>query len=390
MTPRTRKVSGRAAVWWGRLMVMTRKELIQLFRDIPIVMFLVYSFTLAVFIAGNGLQSQLHNAALMAYDADHSQSSRELIHRFRHPYFRFVGELSDPEEGLHLMDRGEVMALLEIPPRFHEQLATGEPAAVQLLVDTTNAPQGLSAAGYAARIVAQFGRDLSAARIGGADPHFDNQPAIVSEHRVWYNPEQDEAWFESITHLLRTITIFAILLPATAMVREKERGTVEQLLVSPLTPLLIMLPKVLAMTIVILGAAAIALFGVMQPAFGVPVRGSIVLLFVMTALFAFTTAGMGLFAATISRNQAQVGLMTLLVVAPMLLLSGITSPMEAMPEWIRTLMLLSPLRYFIEIAYGILLKGAGLNVLWGQALAMALLGSALFGFGMWRFRRQFA
>jgi ABC-2 type transport system permease protein len=378
----------RSVVWWRRLVVMTRKEMIQLFRDLPIVLFLTYSFTLAILISGNGLRSQLHNASLTVYDADHSLSSRDLIHRFHQPYFRLLGELSHPDEGLRSMDRGTVVAILEIPPRFHEQIVAGEPTTVQLLVDTTNAPQGLSAAGYAGRIMAEFGRDISATRISGSQG-LSSLPIITSEHRVWYNPDQNEAWFESISGLLRTITIFAILLPATAMAREKERGTVEQLLVSPLTPLLIMLPKVLAMTIVILGATAVALFAVMQPAFGVPVRGSVTLLFSMTALFAFTTAGMGLFASTITRNQAQVGLLTLLVVAPMLMLSGITTPMEALPDWVNALMLLSPLRYFIEIAYGILLKGAGLDVLWPQAIAMAALGGILFSFGTWRFRRQF-
>lgn len=205
---------------------------------------------------------------------------------------------------------------------------------------------------------------------------------IVSDHRVWYNQDQNEAWFESIAHLLRMITIFAMLLPAAALVREKERGTVEQLLVSPLTPIQIMLPKVLAMTLVILCAMAVALFGV-------PVRGSLALLFTLTALFVVTTAGMGLFAATLARNQAQVGMLTLLVVAPMLLLSGIMTPLEAMPDWVRYLMAISPLRYFIEVAHGILLKGAGLQILWEPMLSMAVLGGSLFGFGMWRFRRQF-
>ena len=389
MNRRTASGSRRAAVWWGRLMVMTHKEMIQLFRDLPIVLFLTYSFTLAILISGNGLRSQLHNAGLLVYDADHSSASRDLIHRFQQPYFRLIGELHHPDEGLRRMDRGTAMAILEIPPRFREQLAAGEPTAIQFLVDTTNAPQGLSAAGYAGRIVAQFGQDVSSTHLGGSPQVLSNLPVVTSEHRVWYNQDQNEAWFESISHLLRTITIFAILLPASAMAREKERGTVEQLLVSPLTPLLIMLPKVLAMTIVILGATAVALFGVVQPAFGVPVRGSVMLFFFMTALFTFATAGMGLFASTITRNQAQVGLLTLLVVAPMLMLSGITTPMEALPDWVNILMLLSPLRYFIEIAYGILLKGVGLDVLWSQAIAMAALGGAMFGFGTWRFRRQF-
>jgi ABC-2 type transport system permease protein len=376
-------------VWWRRLAVMTRKEMLQLSRDVPIGLLLVYSFTLAVYLTGNGIRSQLHNAGLLVLDADHSFSSRELIHRFQAPFFRLEGEIADPQEGLRALDRGKAMAVLEIPPRFHEQLATGEPTAVQLLVDTTNAPQGLSAASYAARIVGRFGQEAALARMMGADQSSENLPVIVSDHRVWYNPDQNDSWFESISHLLRQITIFAILLPAAAMVREKERGTVEQLLVSPLTPFQIMLPKVLAMTLVILCATAVALFGIMRPVFGVPIKGSIPLFFSLTALFVFTTAGMGLAAATLTKNQAQVGMMTLFVVAPMLLLSGLVAPIEALPAWTRYLMLLSPLRYFIEIANGILLKGTDLSTLWDSVLAMALLGGLLFGFGMWKFRRQF-
>ncbi|RPH80907.1 MAG: ABC transporter permease [Nitrospiraceae bacterium] len=379
----------RVVVWWRRLAVMTRKDLLQLFRDIPLMGFLVYSFTFSVYVTGNGLQTQLRNAGLLVYDADRSASSRELIHRFHAPYFRVDGELVRPEEGFERLDQGGSMLVLDIPARFHESLAAGEPVALQLLVDTTNAPQGLSAAGYATRIVRQFDLEAAITTIGLAAAPSTDLPMIVSDHRVWYNQDQNETWFESISHLLRMITIFAMLLPAAALVREKERGTVEQLLVSPLTPLQIMLPKVLAMTLVILGATAVALFGVMLPVFGVPIRGSIILFFSLTALFVVATAGMGVFAATITRNQAQVGMMTLLVVAPMLLLSGITTPLEAMPDWVQYLMALSPLRYFIEIAHGILLKGTGLDVFWKQVLAMAGLGGSLFGFGMWRFRRQF-
>lgn len=381
--------SQRAVIWWNRLAVMTRKEMFQLFRDVPIVAFLIYSFTLAIYITGNGIRSQLHDASLLVHDADHSVSSRELIHRFQAPFFRLNGEVADSREGLRQLDQGTVVALLEIPPRFHEQLVTGEPTAVQLLVDTTNSANGLSAASYAARIVARFGQESAFDKVGNVGDSSQDLPLIISDHRVWYNPDQNEAWFECISHLLRQITIFALLLPAAALVREKERGTVEQLLVSPLSPFQIMASKVLAMTVVILGATAVGLFGIMQPVFGVPIKGSIWLFFTLTALFVVTTACMGLAAATLARNQGQVGMMTLLVAAPMLMLSGITAPMEAMPVWVRYLMALSPLRYFIDIVNGILLKGAGLNILWDSVLAMAVLGAALFGFGLWRFRRQF-
>lgn len=383
------RVSDRLTVWCRRIAVMTRKELLQLFRDIPLMAFLIYSFTLSVYVTGNGIQTQLKNAGLLVSDADRSVSSRELISRFHSPYFRFDGELAHPNEGFVRLDRGGSMMVLDIPTRFHEALISGESTTVQLLVDTTNSPQGLSAAGYAARIVGQFSQELIMTRNGQTGSSSTTVPMILSDHRVWFNQDQNETWFESISHLLRMITIFAVLLPAAALVREKERGTVEQLLVSPLTPAQIMLPKVVAMTLVILGATAVALFGVMLPVFGVPIRGSVALLFLLTALFIVATAGIGVFASTVTKNQAQVGMMTLLVVAPMLLLSGIFTPLETMPAWVRYLMALSPLRYFIEIATGILLKGIGLEMLWSQALSMLALGVSLFGFGMWRFRRQF-
>jgi ABC-2 type transport system permease protein len=145
----------------------------------------------------------------------------------------------------------------------------------------------------------------------------------------------------------------------------------------------------MAMTLVILVATAVALFGVMRPVFGVPIRGSVGLLFFLTALFIVATSGIGVFASTVTRNQAQVGMMTLLVVAPILLLSGIFTPMETMPAWVRYLMALSPLRYFIEIETGILLKGVGLEMLWSQVLSMTAVGGSLFGLGLWRFKRQF-
>lgn len=375
-------------LWTLRLFVMTRKELLQLRRDVPLLLFLLYSFSLSIYVSGAGISMQLNNASLLVHDGDHSESSRELIHRFRQPYFRFDGEVQDSKEGVRRLDQGTAMLLLGIPPRFHESIVGRESVSVQLLVDTTNAPQGLSAAAYANRIVGEFSFDLVASRVGGAGDGGVRMPAVESAHRVWFNQEQNETWFQSISHILRMITLFAFLLPAAALVREKEHGTVEQLLVSPVTPLQIMLSKVLAMTLVIQAATALAMATVLEPVFGVPVKGSAALFFVMTALYSFTTAGLGLFAATITRNQAQVGMVSLLVISPMLLLSGITTPFEAMPPWVQTLMALSPLRYFVDVTYGILLKGVGLELLWDSVLAMVLLGGTMFGLGMWRFRRQ--
>lgn len=376
-------------LWWRRLGAMIMKELLQLSRDGALMFFFIWSFNVNVFLSANDMKLQLANARLVVHDADHSVASRELIHRFRSPFFRVDGEIARLDEGLRLLDDGKAMLVLNIPPRFEEALIGGEQTAVQLQGDTTNSPQGLSAASYAARIVGEFGLEVAAQHVGLAGTAEDGLPVIRSEHRVWYNPNQNEAWFQSVVELLNMITVFAILLSAAAMVREKERGTIEQLLVSPLTPFQIMFPKVAAMTLAILMGTALSLFVIVQGMFHLPVKGSLLLFFSMTALYVFTTAGLGLFISMFTTNQAQVGLMTILVVAPMLLLSGTWTPPEAMPEWVRYLMLLSPLHYFIDISYGILLKGIGLEILWKPVLAMAALGGSLFGFGMWRFRGQF-
>jgi ABC-2 type transport system permease protein len=376
-------------VWWRRLSVMVTKELRQLFRDAALIGFFFWAFVVDVYLAGSGTSMQLVNASLVVHDADHSVASRELIHRFHPPYFRFDGEVPNPEEAMRRLDFGEAVVLLDIPARFQESLGRGEGTAVQMQVAATHSPQGLSAASYGARIVGEFGLE-TAARAMGLSANGDlSLPVVRSEHRVWYNPNQNESWFMSISEVLTITTIFAVLLPAAALVRERERGTVEQLLVSPLTPFQIMFPKVMAMTLVILAGTALSLFGILHGIFDVPMKGSLLLYFVLTTLYVLTTAGLGLVAATIANNQAQVSLMTILVVAPMINLSGTWTPPEAMPEWLRYLMLLSPLHYFVEISYGIQLKGAGLAILWPSVLSMVVLGGSLFGFGMWRFRKQF-
>ena len=376
-------------VWWRRLVVMITKELRQLFRDKALIGFFFWAFIMDVYLAGSGTSMQLVNAGMVVHDADHSVASRELIHRFHLPYFRFDGEVAHPDEGVRRLDFGDVVVLLNIPPRFQESLASGEATAVQMQVAATHSPQGLSAASYGARIVGEFGLEVSARAMGMAANDNLSLPIVRSDHRIWYNPNQDESWFMSISEVLTITTIFSVLLPAAALVRERERGTVEQLLVSPLTPFQIMFPKVVAMTLVILAGTAMSLFGILHGIFNVPMKGSLLLYFVMTTLYVFTMAGLGLVAATIATNQAQVSLMTILVMAPMITLSGTWTPPEAMPVWLRDMMLLSPLHHFVTISYGIQLKGVGLNILWPSVLAMLALGSSLFGFGIWRFRRQF-
>ena len=284
------------------------------------------------------------------------------------------------------------MVVLDIPPHFQEDLQHGRPTSVQLQIDATNSVLGFLAASYGAQIVNRFGLEMNRASAGIHGQNSENSetlPLIRNAHRVWYNPNQNDAWFMSISELLTMITVFAILLPAVAMAREKERGTVEQLLVSPLSPFQILFPKVFAMTLVVLVGTAVSLFGVMQPCFALPLKGSPSLFFTLTALYVFTTAGVGLLIATFARNMIQVGMMSVLIIAPMVLLSGAWTPPEAMPTWLRYLMATSPLYYFIDASYGILLRGASFDIVWDSMLGMTLLGGLVLGLGIWRFQRQF-
>jgi ABC-2 type transport system permease protein len=376
--------------WLRQLAVMTAKELRQLWRDRVLFIYIVYIFTGQILIAGGQIEFDLHNAWLLVRDADRSQASRELVHRFRAPYFRLAGEVEHPDEALALLDQGKVAALLEIPPDFERSLIEARaPATVQLLVDTSKSNIGYLASSYGQRIGAGYGQEWAAANLARHGIAPAALPQVRIEARVWYNPDLRQAWFSTIGDLLSMMTVACLLLPATALVREKEHGTIEQLLVSPLTPFQVMFPKLLAMVLVTLLGTAVSLFAIMQPLFGVPARGSLPLFFALTALYAFTLAGLGLVIATFARNAAQVGLLVFLMVMPIIMLSGTHSPFESMPEWLQWVMSISPLRYFLEIAYGILLRGAGPGVLWDSVLIMAGLGAGLFALGLWRFRRQF-
>jgi ABC-2 type transport system permease protein len=373
--------------WLRQLRALLGKELLQLVRDRVLFVFILYVFTLNIVSAAGEVGTELSRATLVVHDADRTAASRELVDRFRLPYFRFGGEV-DVRAGLAMLDRGDALLLVVVPERFEETLLRGaEPARLQVLIDTSNANDGYLAAAYSARIAADLGRDWVERRLarggGGA------LPAIEDRRRVRYNPALDETWFGTLSELLSMLTFTCLLLPAAATVREKERGTMEQLLVSPVDAAQVMLAKVLATSLVALAGTALALFGIMQPLYAVPARGSLVLFFALTLLYTFTNAGLGLVASTFTRKTGQVGLIVVLIVMPILMLSGIRTPWETMPAWLRAVMSFSPLHHYIDVTYGILLRGAGLDTLWDSILAMGALGAALFALGAWRFRAQF-
>jgi len=378
-----------AVVWLRQVGVLSAKELIQLTRDRALFIYTVYIFTANIFIAAGGASNELKDAPTWVRDLDRTQAARDFVYRFQPPYFQLAGEVDSDRAALGLLDRGEAKVVLEIPEHFARSLQAQLPAQVQVLIDTSQANTGFLASSYAERIAGQYGATWAQRNVerAGGDPRL--LPSVANEIRVWYNPDLNDKWFNTISELLTMVTVACILLPAAAMIREKERGTIEQLLVSPLSSFQVMLSKVLSMVAVMLVGTAVAIFAIMRPVYGVPFVGSVTLFFLLTALYAFVNAGLGLAAATFARNSAQVGLVVLLMVMPIVMLSGTWTPLESMPPWLRALMSVSPLRHFIDVAYGILLRGAGLDVLWDSVLAMTVIGVALFALGLWRFRRQF-
>ncbi|BDG01666.1 ABC transporter permease [Anaeromyxobacter oryzae] len=378
------------APWLRQVSALTAKELRQLWRDRPLLVYVVYLFTLELVLVAGGTR-ELSHAALLVRDGDRSAASRELVLRLREPWFTIRGEVDDPGEALRAIDHGEARLFLDIPPGFSRDLAKGErPVEVQLVVDASRVVSAYLAPGYAARIAGTLSRDRAAEALGrlGVDPR--DLPVIENRRRTWYNPNLDDAWGNALSDLLDMMTVACVLLPAAAAVREKEHGTIEQLLVSPITPVQVMLSKALSMTMVALSGTAVALFGVLRAAYAMPARGSVPLFFAITALFAFANACMGLLLSTLARTMTQVGLLIVLTLVPVLQLSGTWSPLEAEPRLLRDLVSLSPLRHYVTVAYGILLRGAGMDVLWPRVAAIAALGAVCFAAALWRFRRQFA
>ncbi|MDH3718503.1 MAG: ABC transporter permease, partial [Planctomycetota bacterium] len=280
---------------------------------------------------------------------------------------------------------GKATAVIDIPSRFEQSLLQGEQVSVQMQVDATNTLQGPLAAGYAEQIVGQYAVEIA---IRNAETPV-SLPQIEDDHRLWFNPNIDDRWYAPITELLSAITIFCVLLPAATMAREKERGTIEQLTVSPLTPTQIMAPKVIAMTIAILAGTILSWALIIMPCFGIPMRGSLTLLLAVTVLYIVTMTGLGLVAGTIARNMGQVGMMAMLILLPTIILSNIFTPPEGKPAWVLALSELVPLRHYFDITIGILLKGAGLDVLWSKILLLGGLGAGVLAIGRWCFHRQF-
>lgn len=322
---------------------------------------------------------------LAVCDLDRSASSRDILGRFTSSgYFRVAAQLDRLREVDELLDNGAVSMALVIPRGFGDDLTARRGASLQLLVDgaeTNSATVGLS---YAQMIVATRSQEilidvLAAQRIGGR---------VVPELRVWYNPELRSRNFLVPGVLALLLMVMTLILTSLAIVKEKELGTLEQIVVTPIRPYQLIIGK-LSLFVLIGFADVLLVVTVSTFLFGLPVKGSLGLLVLLCMVFLMTTLGLGLFISTVSRTQQQAMMSSIFfVMLPMIFLSGFVFPIENMPKPIQALTYLMPLRYFFVIVRGIFLKGVGLEVLWPQALAMLGFGTGILGLSIFRFRKR--
>ena len=369
----------------SRLAAMIRKEFSQLFRDVPILLILLWAFTGAVFTGGHGISSEIRDYPIVVLDLSRSPASRELTSRFRGPYFKIVRFLGDERELVAVLDEGRASLAIVIPPDFERRVrATG--ARFQVIMDGAQSTSATIAGAHIATIANGYSVELLERRWRGTGAAV-SVPQIDARIRVEYNPNLLETWFSSLLEVLNQVTMISMLLAAAAMVREREHGTVEQLLVSPLRPAELFAAKVIPVVVVVPLAALGSLFGIVHGVFGTPIRGSVALFYGVSVLYVFAMASLGLAIAGVARNLGQAMMMLLLVLYPMMLLSGAFTPPESMGPLVRYGGLLSPVRHYIDLGYQVLFKGNGLADVWPEIVGIVVLGLALFAISIRRFAR---
>ena len=313
-------------------------------------------------------------------DEDQSQLSQRIVSAFYPPQFNTPALITAREMDAG-MDAGHYTFVLNIPPDFQRDVLAGRAAEVQLNVDATRMSQAFSGNAYVQQIVLSEVSEFVQRYRGTAAPPVD------LALRMRFNPALDKAWFGSLMEIINSVTMLSIILTGAALIREREHGTIEHLLVMPVTPTEIMLASVWSMALVVLLAATTSLVLVVQGLLRVPIGGSLGLFLAGAALHLFATTSMGIFMATVARSMPQFGLLMVLTLIPLEMLSGGTTPRESMPALVQDLMLAAPTTHFVELGQAILYRGAGMDVVWPQFLALAGIGSVLFALSLARFRR---
>ena len=355
------------------------KELRSFLHDFVLLGLVIYSFSLAVVMQARSNSQELHNASIAFVDEDNSELSRRIAHAFLPPYFQLPQQIVE-KDVVSLMNKGKYTFVVDIPPEFEQYVLARRQPVIQVDVDATAMVQAGLGSGYAEQIITTEVADFLS--------HSEGIPlsTVNLDVRIAFNPNLTTAWFTTVMGIINNVTMLAIILAGAAIVREREHGTMDHLLVMPLTPFEIAMSKVWANGLVITVAVGLSLTLVIHWMLAVPIAGSIPLFMLGVVIYLFFATAIGIFLGTLARSMPQLGLLFMLVYLPMNMLSGSNTPLESMPSWLATVMQVSPSTHFVLFAQSILYRGAGIEVVWPQFLAVAVVGGLFFGFAILRFR----
>jgi len=356
------------------------KELYSLRRDPVLVFLILYTFTFAIYTVAPGVKTEVRNASIAFVDEDGTELSRRLRDAFLRPYFKRPALLASMRDIDAAMDAGAYTFVVVIPSRFQADIAARRMPTLQINVDATAMTLAGNGTAYITTILQ---RELAA--FGNRSEAGVALPVNLSV-RAKFNPNLESSWFMAVMQIVNNLTMLALILSGAAVIREREHGTIEHLLVMPVTPVDIMLAKVWANGLVIALAALVSLVVVVQGLLAVTIVGSISLFFVGCAVFLFSMCSFGIALSTVARSMPQFGLLAIPFFVVMNMLSGGVTPQEAMPQILRVIMQAAPSTHFTSFSQAVLYRGAGIDIVWPQLAAMAVIGILLFLLAWWRFR----
>ncbi|WHZ54645.1 ABC transporter permease [Morganella morganii] len=356
------------------------KELRSLMRDKAMLALIVFAFTVSIYSSATVTSGSLHLAPIAIADQDRSQLSERIINSFYEPYFLAPADI-DISQMDGLMDSGTYTFTMDIPPNFQRDVLAGRRPAIQLNVDATRMSQAFLGNSYIQNIVTgEVNTFLAKNRQNTVLP-------VELDIRARFNPNLNQMWFGSVMAIINNITMLSIVLTGAALIREREHGTIEHLLVMPVTPFEIMMSKVWSMGLVVLLASLGSLLLIVRFLLQVPIEGSITLFMCGVALSLFATTSIGIFMGTLARSMPQFGLLMIMVLLPLNMLSGGMTSRESMPQFVQDIMQTMPTTHFVSLAQAILYRGADFLIVWPQFIYLIIIGGVFFGAALLRFRK---
>jgi ABC-2 type transport system permease protein len=359
---------------------LLKKEFLHILRDKGLVIFILYAFTLDVYMAAKGFALIPEMISIHVYDEDNSLESRELIHRIQPPAFQRPVVVADRERVDQLLNESKTVLALIIPHNFGRDIHRGD-AELQVLVDGTQSTAAYLSSAYLNSVIARYSEEVMGHGAGDV-------PRIETRSRIYFNPTARDEIFEGINEFFMVITLIGMILPATILIREREYGTIEQIMISPLSLWRFVLMKVVATTLFLQAMIIFSYTFVLRLWLGFSLKGTIFEFLLLSLIYGIATTGISFIIASVARRFSEIGMLTIAIFAPMLLLSGGWVPPEALPEWLRRMTVFSPLKHFMSLGIGVLIRGAQFKLIFSGIIKLLILGLIMLITGFVMYNRR--